>query len=40
MVNPMWGYWWRFYARLPPRHPMFRILNQLAYGTEIVAGPC
>lgn len=37
MVNPWWGYWWRHYQKLPPRHSVFRTLNHLAYGTEIVA---
>jgi hypothetical protein len=38
MVNPFWGYWGRFYRALPPSHWLFRTLNHLAYGTEIVAG--
>jgi hypothetical protein len=38
MVNPWWGYWWRFYKQMPPRHVLFRFLNHMAYGTEIVAG--
>jgi uncharacterized membrane protein YphA (DoxX/SURF4 family) len=38
MVNPWWGYWWRYYQKLPPNHIFFRTLNHLAYGTEIVAG--
>jgi hypothetical protein len=38
MINPAWGYWGRFYAPLPPSHWLFRALNHLAYGTEIVAG--
>jgi hypothetical protein len=37
MVNPWWGYWWRYYQKMPPRHWAFRALNHLAYGTEIVA---
>jgi len=38
MVNPWWGYWWRFYKTIPPHHAFFRSLNHMAYGTEIVAG--
>ncbi len=38
MVNPEWGYWWRFYARWSPRSPVFQILNQLAWATEVSAG--
>ena len=37
MANPMWGYWWRFYVGMPPRHPWFWFLNQMAWGTEVVA---
>jgi hypothetical protein len=37
MVNPEWGYWWRFFSKLPPSHWVFRILNHLAWGTEVVA---
>ena len=38
MVNPWWGYWWRYYQKVPASHLVFRLLNHLAYGTEIVAG--
>jgi hypothetical protein len=38
MINPFWGYWGRFFRVLPPSHWLFRTLNHLAYGTEIVAG--
>ena len=37
MVNPWWGYWGERYRRIPPGHWVFRTLNHLAYGTEIVA---
>lgn len=37
MANPMWGYWWRFYVGMPPGHPWFWFLNQMAWGTEVVA---
>jgi hypothetical protein len=38
LANPEWGYWWRWYSRLAPGHWLFRILNHLAWSTEIVAG--
>jgi hypothetical protein len=37
LVNPEWGYWWRSYRRLQPGHPLFVGLNQLGWGTEVVA---
>lgn len=37
MVNPQWGYWSRW-AGLAPRHPLFRVFNEMAWGTEVVAG--
>jgi hypothetical protein len=37
LVNPQWGYWYRFYARLRPSHPIFWVQNQLAWLTEVVA---
>src|ERR1043166_5470570 len=37
MVNPWWGYWWRYYKRMPAGHILFRFLNHMAYGTEVVA---
>lgn len=37
MVNPWWGYWWCSYQKVRPDHVMFRTLNHLAYGTEIIA---
>jgi len=38
MINPFWGYWGSVYRHLPPSHWLLRLLNHLAYGTEIVAG--
>lgn len=38
MINPFWGYWGWLYKPLPPGHWLFKTLNHLAYGTEIVAG--
>ncbi len=40
LVNPEWGYWWRSWMRLPPGHWLFRTLNHLAWGTEVVAALC
>lgn len=37
MANPAWGYWWRWWARVPPGHWIFRLLNHLAWSTEVVA---
>lgn len=37
LANPQWGYWWRWYQRLPPTHWLFRLLNQLAWSTELCA---
>jgi len=37
LANPEWGYWWRTYRRFPPGHPMFRVLNHVAWSTEVVA---
>lgn len=38
MVNPEWGYWGRFWGRIPPTHPIFRFFNEMAWGTEVVSG--
>jgi hypothetical protein len=37
LANPEWGYWWRWYVGLPPGHWLIRVLNQLAWSTEVVA---
>lgn len=37
MVNPMWGYWWRLFLRVPPGHLLYRFLNHMAWVTEVVA---
>lgn len=37
LCNPMWGYWWRWYVKRPPNHPMFWVMNYLAWGTEVGA---
>ena len=38
MVNPQWGYWGPQWAKVSPRHPVFRFFNEMAWGTEVVAG--
>src|SRR6185436_12619728 len=38
MVNPEWGYWARWWSRWPPAHPLFRVLDQTAWVTEIAGG--
>jgi hypothetical protein len=37
LVNPEWGYWWRFYKDLSPNHFLIKILNHLAWTTEVAA---
>ena len=37
LCNPMWGYWWKWYAARRPGSPVFWTMNQLAWGTEVVA---
>jgi hypothetical protein len=37
LVNPEWGYWWRFYRNLSPNHFLIKALNHLAWTTEVVA---
>jgi hypothetical protein len=37
LCNPMWGYWWKWYAARPPGSVVFWTMNQLAWGTEVVA---
>jgi hypothetical protein len=37
MVNPEWGYWGHWWARVRPSHPVFRFFNEMAWGTEVVA---
>jgi len=38
MVNPEWGYWTAFWRRWSPRHRLFRVLNEMAWLTELAAG--
>ena len=35
MVNPEWGYWPAFWQRLAADHPLFRFLDEMAWGTEL-----
>ncbi len=37
LVNPEWGYWWRFYRNQSPNHLVIKMLNHLAWTTEVVA---
>jgi hypothetical protein len=37
LVNPEWGYWWRFYKDLSPDHILIKLLNHLAWTTEVAA---
>ncbi len=36
LANPEWGYWWGRYAKLPPTHWLFKVLNHLAWSSEVV----
>jgi hypothetical protein len=38
MVNPEWGYWPEFWAKWRPSHPLFRFLDEMAWGTEVACG--
>jgi hypothetical protein len=38
MVNPEWGYWPEFWAKWRPSHPLFRVLDEMAWGTEVTCG--
>lgn len=40
LCNPMWGYWWRWYATLQPNHWVIWTLNQLAWTTEVAIAIC
>ncbi|NOT24853.1 MAG: hypothetical protein HOP16_02015 [Acidobacteria bacterium] len=37
MANPEWGYWWRFWSRQRPDAWWFRVFNELAWSTEVIA---
>lgn len=36
LVNPMWGYWYKFYRRFSPKGLLFNFYNQMGWGTEVV----
>ena len=36
MVNPEWGYWWRFWGRQRPEAWWFRAFNEMAWSTEVI----
>ena len=38
MVNPEWGYWTRFWSSRARGSGWFRLFNELAWGTEVIAG--
>jgi hypothetical protein len=38
MVNPEWGYWPSFWRSWRPDHPLFRVLDEMAWATEVVGG--
>lgn len=37
LVNPMWGYQYRFWRNLPPAHTLYKTMNHLAWSVEVVA---
>lgn len=37
LVNPEWGYWTNFYAKINTQSVIFKTMNHLAWGTEVVA---
>lgn len=37
LVNPQWGYWWRYLKGLSPQHIAFRVFNHLGWSMEILA---
>lgn len=37
LVNPEWGYWTNFYAKINTGSVIFKIMNHLAWGTEVVS---
>jgi hypothetical protein len=38
MVNPEWGYWPGFWRKWRPDHRLFRVLNEMAWSTEVIGG--
>jgi len=37
LVNPEWGYWCKLYQKLSPQHWIFKVYNQLAWSSQILA---
>jgi len=37
LVNPEWGYWWKLYKKLNPANRVFKLMNHLAWLTEVVS---
>lgn len=37
LVNPQWGFWWSRYRSMDPGHPLLRLLDHLAWSTELAA---
>jgi len=37
MVNPEWGYWWKFWKSIKTNNPVFKVMNHMAWLTEVVA---
>lgn len=37
MVNPMWGLWTKFFRQRPTSHLVFRILNQIAWSSQLTS---
>lgn len=38
LANPAWSYWWKYFKKLPFRHPVFLIANHAAYLGQILGG--
>ena len=38
MANPEWGYWASYWKTWPSDHVLFRVFNEMAWGTEVVCG--
>ena len=38
LANPFWGYWYRWFGRIRPRHPFFLLQDQGAAITQVLMG--
>jgi hypothetical protein len=38
LVNPEWSYWPEFWAKWRPSHWLFRVFDEMAWGTEVACG--